>query len=64
MKSSSVNFTSRLELFATEDSGQDLVEYALVVALVMLGAVASLKSVRDSVETVFTAVGTALMSGF
>ena len=43
-----------------DESGQDLIEYALVAALVGLGAVASLKGLATSVGTAFAAVGTTL----
>jgi pilus assembly protein Flp/PilA len=43
-----------------DESAQDLIEYALVAALVGLGAVASLKGLATSVSTVFTSVGTTL----
>ena len=43
-----------------EDSGQDLIEYALVAALVGLGAVASMKGLANSIGTAFNGVGTAL----
>ena len=37
-----MNMKQLLKNLMTEDSGQDLIEYALVAALVGLGAVASL----------------------
>jgi pilus assembly protein Flp/PilA len=43
-----------------EDSGQDLIEYALVAALVGLGAVASMRGLANSISTAFGGVGTAL----
>jgi pilus assembly protein Flp/PilA len=43
-----------------EDSGQDLIEYALVAALVGLGAVTSMKGLANSIGTAFNGVGTAL----
>lgn len=43
-----------------DESGQDLIEYALVAALVGLGAVASMKTLATSIGTVFSAVGTTL----
>jgi pilus assembly protein Flp/PilA len=49
-----------LKRFGGDESGQDLVEYALIVAVLGLGAIATLKGVANSVATVFTAVGTTL----
>ena len=45
-----------------EDSGQDLIEYALVAALVGLGAVAAMKGLSNSIGNTFNGVGNALTS--
>ena len=45
---------------AAEDSGQDLIEYALVAALVGLGAVGAMKGLSNSIKTSFNGVGTSL----
>jgi pilus assembly protein Flp/PilA len=45
-----------------DESGQDLIEYALVSALIALGAVAILRSVSGNITTVFTSIGTTLTS--
>jgi len=50
----------RLKHFGADESGQDLVEYALIVAVVGLGAIATLQSVANNVATVFGAVATTL----
>ena len=44
----------------SDESGQDLIEYALVTALVALGAVAVLKTVSGNITTTFTSIGTTL----
>jgi len=44
----------------TEDSGQDLIEYALVAALVGLGSVAAMQGLSNSIANTFTGVGNAL----
>lgn len=54
------NLKQLLSSLANEDSGQDLIEYALVAALVGLGAVASMKGLANSIGTAFNGVGTAL----
>jgi pilus assembly protein Flp/PilA len=41
-------------------SGQDLIEYALVAALIALAATAGMSSVATSIGTAFTGVGTRL----
>ena len=49
-----------LKRLGSEDSGQDLIEYALIAAFVGLGAVASTKGLVNSVVNTFTGVGTSL----
>jgi pilus assembly protein Flp/PilA len=44
----------------TDESGQDLIEYALVAALVGLGAVAAMKGLSTSIATTFNGVGNSL----
>jgi len=43
-----------------DESGQDLIEYALVAGLVSLGCVALLGSTSTKIQTIFTNIGTAL----
>jgi pilus assembly protein Flp/PilA len=43
-----------------DESGQDLVEYALLAALVALAAAASIKGVGSEISTVFSSVTSAL----
>ncbi len=43
-----------------DESGQDLIEYALVAALVGLGAVAAMKTLASNINTSLTAIGTTL----
>jgi pilus assembly protein Flp/PilA len=43
-----------------EDSGQDLIEYALVAALVGIGAAGAMKGLSNSIKNSFNGVGTAL----
>ncbi len=45
-----------------EDAGQDLVEYALVAALLALGAVASMKGLSGKISNAFNTVATNLSS--
>jgi pilus assembly protein Flp/PilA len=49
-----------LKKLATEDSGQDLIEYALVAALVGLGAVASITALKNSISNTFITIGNQL----
>jgi pilus assembly protein Flp/PilA len=43
-----------------DESGQDLVEYALVLALIALAATVSMKTLATTIGTAFTSVGTKL----
>ena len=45
-----------------DESGQDLIEYALVAALIALGAIAAMQSVASGINTAFSAVGSSLSS--
>ena len=54
------NMTQLLKNLMTEDSGQDLIEYALVAALVGLGAVAAMKGLSNSIGNTFNGVGNSL----
>ena len=49
-----------LKQLIAEDSGQDLIEYALVAALVGLGAVAAMRSLGNTVTNTFNTIGTSL----
>ena len=54
------NMKQLLKNLMTEESGQDLIEYALVAALVGLGSVAAMTGLANSIANTFTGVGTAL----
>jgi pilus assembly protein Flp/PilA len=56
------NATLYLKVFLADESGQDLIEYALVAAVVGLGAVAALNTLASAVTTAFTSLGTSLTS--
>jgi pilus assembly protein Flp/PilA len=45
-----------------DESGQDLIEYALIAALVALGATASLNTLASTISSAFTTVGSKLSS--
>jgi pilus assembly protein Flp/PilA len=54
------NMKQLLQNLMAEESGQDLIEYALVAALVGLGSVASMQGLATSIATTFNGVGNAL----
>jgi pilus assembly protein Flp/PilA len=45
-----------------DESGQDLIEYALVAGLIGLGAVVAMGTLSTSVKNAFTTVGSSLTS--
>jgi len=45
-----------------DESGQDLIEYALVAALIALGAIAAMNGVATGISNAFNAVGSDLTS--
>ena len=48
------------DAFIRDESGQDLIEYALVVALIALAATAGMSSVAGKINAAFTSLGTKL----
>ena len=55
-------FVARLRCLMILEDGQDLVEYALVVALIALGATAGMKTLATGIGTAFTRISTQLSS--
>ena len=45
-----------------DEEGQDLIEYALVVALIAFAATAGMSSLATAINTAFSSVGTTLTS--
>ncbi len=45
-----------------DESGQDLIEYALVVALIALAATAGMNDVAKNINTAFNKIGTKLFT--
>lgn len=54
------NLKNLLNNLAQDESGQDLIEYALVAALIGLGAVASMQKLATAINGAFTNIGTTL----
>jgi len=46
-----------------DESGQDLIEYALVAAIIGLAAVAAMSTLASNISNAFSAVGSKLSSG-
>jgi Flp pilus assembly pilin Flp len=55
-----MNFINRLRSLVREESGQDLLEYALLVALIALIAFGAVGLAGGSVNTIFTNIATSL----
>ena len=43
-----------------EESGQDLIEYALIAALIAVGSIAAMGSLANSISAEFSTIGTHL----
>lgn len=54
------NMKQIMKNLMTEESGQDLIEYALVAALVGLGSVAAMSTLAGSISNTFNGVGNAV----
>jgi len=50
----------RLRTFTANENGQDLIEYALVVALIAFAAAAGMTSVATKINAAFTNIGAKL----
>ena len=54
------NMKQLLKNLATEDSGQDLIEYALVAIIIALGAITAMGALSSKINSEFTNIGTKL----
>ena len=50
----------KIQELASREEGQDLVEYALVVALIAFGATAGLSALGKGINTLFSNISTTL----
>jgi Flp pilus assembly pilin Flp len=57
-----MNLITRLRKMLRNDSGQDLLEYALLVALIALVAVAAITSTGDKASDIFQAISDKLVT--
>jgi pilus assembly protein Flp/PilA len=55
-----VRMQAMVSTWVQDESGQDLIEYALVVALIALAATVSMKAVATSIGAAFTSISTKL----
>ena len=54
------NFKNVFVAFVSDESGQDLIEYALVAGLIGLGAVVAMSGLATKIGTAFSTVGNQL----
>jgi pilus assembly protein Flp/PilA len=52
----------KINAFLVQEEGQDLVEYALVVALIAFGAVAALQGLSTQLNTAFATISSDLVT--
>ena len=55
-----MEFVSRLRAFVRDDSGQDLLEYALLIGLIALVTVLAVTNAGSEVNRIFTAIAASL----
>jgi Flp pilus assembly pilin Flp len=48
-----MNLLTRMRAFRNDDRGQDLLEYALLVGLIALGAIAAVSATGGSIDAAF-----------
>jgi len=54
------NLTRILHSLHQDESGQDLIEYALVAALIAFGAVVAMGALANDINKAFSTIGTTL----
>lgn len=54
----------KIQDLLSQEEGQDLVEYALIVALIALACTAGMKSLAGAINSGFSTLGTTLTSSF
>jgi len=59
-KNTMMNLYLMLRNRLAEEEGQDLVEYALIIALIALACVTGLKGLATAIQAAFTNIGTNL----
>ena len=59
MKDALLKLYVKMQIFR-EDNGQDLIEYALVVALIAFAATVGMSDVATKINTAFSSIGTKL----
>ena len=60
MRSEIWQLYSRMQSLLSREEGQDLVEYALVVALIALGATVAMQGLGSEISAIFGSITTSL----
>jgi pilus assembly protein Flp/PilA len=60
MKETLLKLAAKLQTLVLQDEGQDLIEYALVVALIAFAAVGAMSTLATDINQAFTDIGTRL----
>ena len=60
MKDGLLKLSVKMQTLLVQEEGQDLIEYALVVALIAFAAVGSMKTLATDINAIFLGIGTAL----
>jgi pilus assembly protein Flp/PilA len=60
MKDTLLKLYIRVQNLLSQDEGQDLVEYALIVALIALAATAGMKTLASDLSSAFSSVGSTI----
>ena len=54
------NLTTLMNKLLRDDSGQDLIEYALIAALIALAAITAMKGLTTKINSEFNSIGNSL----
>ena len=60
MKETMLKLSAKIQTLMLQEEGQDLIEYALVVALIAFAATAGMKTLATDINLAFTNIGTQL----
>jgi pilus assembly protein Flp/PilA len=60
MKNRLLMLSVKIQTLLNREEGQDLIEYALVVALIAFAATAGMKTLASDINTAFSNIGTSL----
>lgn len=62
MKETMLKLSAKLQTLMLSEEGQDLIEYALVAAIIGLAAVAAMGTLANNISSAFSVIGNKLSS--